>query len=79
MNLLGYIVFPDFRRLRNDNGFRFQRRLRKMAGHYVQGRLTLQDIDPSVQAWIGHARQADTEGLRQAIFDAITFSRGVDQ
>ncbi|MCP5198142.1 MAG: RNA-directed DNA polymerase [Gammaproteobacteria bacterium] len=52
LNLLGYLVFPHRRRLRNDNGLRFRRRLRGFARAYAQGRLTLAAIDPSVQAWL---------------------------
>ena len=79
LNLLGYVVFPHRRRLRNDNGLRFRRRLRGFARAYAQGRLTLAAIDPSVQAWLGHARHADTLGLCQSIFDAIPFIRGADR
>ncbi len=77
IDLLGYRVFPDRRRLRNDNGHRFARRLRKMARAYARGRLNWDDIDPSVQSWIGHARHADTEGLRKEMFRNIVFSRAI--
>ncbi len=79
LNLLGYLVYPHRRRLRNDNGLRFRRRLRGFARAYAQGRLTLAAIDPSVQAWLGHARHADTLGLCQSIFNAIPFIRGADR
>ncbi len=79
LNLLGYLIFPHRRRLRNDNGLRFRRRLRGFARAYAQGRLCLADINPSVQAWIGHARHADTFGLRQNIFNAVSFTRGADR
>ena len=79
LNLLGYIVFPHRRRLRNDNGLRFRRRLRGFAQAYAEGRLSLADINPSVQAWIGHARHADALGLRQSIFNAVSFTRGTDR
>ena len=79
LNLLGYIVFPHRRRLRNDNGWRFRRRLRGFARAYAQGRLSLADINPSVQAWLGHARHADTFGLCQSLFNAVSFSRGADR
>ncbi|MGH8532697.1 MAG: hypothetical protein ACREV1_08235 [Gammaproteobacteria bacterium] len=36
-------------------------------------------IDASVQSWLGHARHADTEGLRRAIFPRIIFQRGTDR
>jgi hypothetical protein len=76
ISLLGYTVFPDFRRLRAGNGYRFFRRLRGLARAYADGRIEWRDIDPSVQAWIGHARHADTLGLRRKRFAAVTFTRG---
>ena len=79
LNLLGYVVFPGCRRLRNDNGHRFARHLRRLAEMYQRGRVNWTSIDASVQSWIGHARHADTEGLRHAIFSRIIFQRGTDQ
>ena len=76
LNLLGYLVYPYRRRLRNDNGFRFQRRLRGFAKAYAAGRCQWDDINPSVQSWIGHARHADTYGLRKVIFSKIVFIKG---
>lgn len=76
VDLLGYRVFPDHRRLRNDNGHRFIRKLRHFAHAYAQGRLAWKDLNPSVQSWIGHALQADTLGLRKRIFSTIVFQRG---
>lgn len=75
LNLLGYVVFPEFRRLRADNVRRFGHRLRNFARAYGDGRMYWQDIDPCVQSWIGHARHADTEGLRTHIFSSVAFCR----
>jgi hypothetical protein len=79
LNLLGYLVFPDFRRLRNDNGHRFHRRLRGFARAFQAGRLDWADFDPSVQAWLGHARHADTHGLCRTLFAGVSFRRGAGQ
>jgi hypothetical protein len=79
LNLLGYVVFPDRRRLRNDNGHRFARRFRRMARAYGTGRLEWAKVAASVQSWIGHAKHADTEGLRRAIFSRASFIRGSGQ
>ncbi|MEA3411592.1 MAG: reverse transcriptase/maturase family protein [Pseudomonadota bacterium] len=76
LDLLGYRVFPYRRRLRNDNGHRFARKLRRYARGYAEGRLDWADIDPSVQSWIGHACHADTHGLRARIFSGVVFQRG---
>jgi len=77
LNLLGYLVYPDRRRLRNDNGYRFARRLRGFACRYAEGRIGWKEIDASVQSWIGHAIHADTYGLRRAILSQTVFRRGV--
>ncbi len=76
IDLFGYRVWPDKRRLRNDNGHRFARKHRRRARLYAGGRLELADMLPSMQAWISHARHGDTEGLRKAIFSGTVFSRG---
>ena len=76
IDLFGYHVFPHKRRLRNDNGHRFRRRLQKMARLYSEGTLDLADINPRVYSWIGHAIHGDTEGLRKTLFAATVFQRG---
>ncbi len=48
------------------------KRLRDLWPHLIA-------FDPSVQAWLGHARHTDTLGLCQGIFDAIPFIRGADR
>lgn len=76
LSLLGYCVYPHRRRLRNDNGYRFRRRLRRFARGYAEGRLQWQDFNPSVQSWIGHAQHADTAGLRSTMFSEAISVRG---
>lgn len=75
LDVLGYCMFPERRRLRNENGLRFRRRLRAFAQGYAEGRLDWADFDPSVQAWIGHAHHAETLGLRERIFSEVHFQR----
>ncbi|HRC44526.1 MAG TPA: reverse transcriptase/maturase family protein [Nitrospira sp.] len=79
LNLLGYVVYPPRRRLRNDNGHRFARKLRRMAKAYRAGRLEWTNIVASTRSWIGHVTHADTEGLRRAIFSQAVFERGTGQ
>lgn len=79
VNLLGYLVFPTRRRLRNDNGHRFARKLRGMARAFSAGRMEWSRVAASTQSWIGHAQHADTEGLRRVIFSQAVFMRGAGQ
>ena len=71
---LGFIVFPDRRRLKRRKGVHFQRKLRELADEYAAGRISLQDITVRVQAWVNHTRYANTVGLRKAIL-ARAFTR----
>lgn len=72
---LGYRVFPDHRRMRKDNGFRFLRHLRRLQDGYRTGAVSFREINASIQSWIGHAKHADTYGLRRTIFEEVVFAR----
>jgi len=72
-DFLGYGIWPDHRRLRRSNAWRFTRRLALLKGAYQQGRLTKGQVNQSIQSWLGHARHADTYRLRQAIFNRVGF------
>ena len=76
VDVLGYKVSRYRRWLRNDNGFRFRRRLRHMGRLYQAGEMDWPAMNASVQSWVGHARHAGTEGLRAAIFSQTSFNRG---
>jgi RNA-directed DNA polymerase len=76
IDLFGYQVFPNKRKLRNDNGHAFQRRLRELARLYQAGMLDWEDIQPRVSSWIGHAMHGETEGLRRSIFASTLLRRG---
>ena len=76
VDVLGYRLSRYRRQLRNDNGFRFQRRLRHMSSMHQDGQIDWPTLNASVQSWIGHARHAETAGLREAIFSQVSFNRG---
>ncbi len=73
VDVLGYRIFPDFRQIRNDNGHRFARKLRRFAKAYAQGKISMTDCTPSVRSWIGHALHGETLGLRRKIFNKTIF------
>jgi hypothetical protein len=76
IDLLGYRLFAEHRRLRRDNGYRFRRRLRAQAGAFARGQCVLDDVQSSVAAWIGHVQHADSLGLRRAVLGAVSFVPG---
>jgi len=64
---LGFLVFPDHRRLRRDNGVYFERRLKRMMRGYAAGQLSQAELETSVRGWIAHAAHGDTWRLRWSI------------
>jgi hypothetical protein len=72
---LGYRVYPTHRRLRKDNSLAFRKKLKDLAKLYNVGKISFDDVNASVQSWLGHAKHADTYGLRKNIFSQTGFSR----
>ena len=76
LDVLGYRVWPNRRRLRAENGHRFARRFKTWQKKYHAREYTLDDIKPRLMSWIGHARHGDTKGLRRAIISSKVFAKG---
>lgn len=64
---LGFIVYPDYRRLKRQNGFAFQRKFKNACREVKQGDLSFEDLKSIVQGWVNHVRYANTWKLRRAI------------
>ncbi|MEM9355832.1 MAG: RNA-directed DNA polymerase [Pseudomonadota bacterium] len=76
---LGYVLAPEtqkvrrrptrrgWRRLPDDNVRRFRGKLRGLRDRMVSGTGTREEAQARINAWIAHARQADTWQLRHAI------------
>ena len=68
---LGFVVFPEWRRLKRRKGLHFQRRLKKLFQDYSKGELTFERLNASVLGWVNHTRYGNTTGLRKAILNCI--------
>jgi Reverse transcriptase (RNA-dependent DNA polymerase) len=75
IRFLGYRVFPSHRLLAKENVQRFRRRLRSMQRDFARGAITLDQVRPRIQSWIGHAGNADTYRLRARLFADHPFRR----
>ena len=65
---LGFVNFPDERRLKRRKAVHYRRHLRTLAARCAQGEITLNDVSASVRGWVNHVRFANSIGLRKAIF-----------
>ena len=64
---LGFVIFPQERRLKRRKGIHYRRKLQERLAAYARGEITLEDVDASVRGWINHVRYGNTVGLRKAI------------
>lgn len=79
INLLGYQVWPRRRRLANQNGYRFRRRLRRLLMRFRDGRIERERLEASIQAWIGHSAHAETRSLRRELLSEVHWHMGPGQ
>ncbi len=75
VDVLGYKVTPAKRWLRNQNGYRMQRKLLTLKNNYSKGALTTTELKQRIASWIGHASHGETWQLRKRLFENIVFSR----
>lgn len=73
---LGFIIYPQRRRLKRRKGIHFQRKLRGLIKAYQSGRLPLERVNASVRGWANHARYANSVGLRKSILSKALPSEG---
>jgi retron-type reverse transcriptase len=64
---LGFIAFPNKRRLKRRKGIEFARKLKGMKNDLENGEMSLLQFKQSLIGWINHVRYANTIGLRKAI------------
>lgn len=70
---LGFVIYPETRRLKRRKGIHFRRRFGLLRESYGQGFISLGKMNASVRGWINHVRFANTIGLRKSLFaPAIT-------
>ena len=64
---LGFVIYPELRRLKRRKGIYFQRKLQDLISGYQAGEIPLPEVSAHVRGWINHARYGNTVGLRKAI------------
>jgi retron-type reverse transcriptase len=68
---LGFVVYPQRRRLKRRKGLHFQRRLKRLFQAYSRGEIALERVNASVLGWVNHARYGNTSGLRKSILSWV--------
>jgi retron-type reverse transcriptase len=68
---LGFVVYPDHRRLKRRKGMTYRRRLRQLLADYRAGEIPLERVTASVRGWINHCRYGNTYGLRRHLMRSL--------
>jgi len=68
---LGFVVFPDHRRLKRRKGLQFRRRFRALVRRHLAGEVPLEKVTTTAQGWANHVRYGNTVGLRKAILGDV--------
>ena len=71
---LGFVIYPDHRRLRKKRGIAFQRRFRYRYQRWVKGKIERKPLDDSARSWAAHAAWGNTFGLRKAVLSRYSLS-----
>lgn len=66
---LGFVTFPQRRRLKRRKGVQYQRHLRQALAAFQAGELPAARLAASVQGWLAHVRYGNTAGLRQTVLE----------
>jgi len=75
LSWLGFVVFPDHRRVRGRKVRHAARCLTSRFDDWKAGRCSFAQFDAGVQGWINHVRYADTWGLRRKILEPFVWGR----
>ena len=65
--ILGFVVFPQQRRLKRRKGIHFQRQLAGLLAAWCTDDMPLARVTASVRGWGNHVRYGNTVGLRKAV------------
>ncbi|MEW8440456.1 MAG: reverse transcriptase domain-containing protein [Candidatus Thiodiazotropha taylori] len=70
---LGFVVYPEFRRIKGRKLRHTCRRLSERYDAWRSGSISFGKFDASVQGWINHVRYADSWGLREAVLSRFVW------
>ena len=70
---LGFLVFPNYRRVKARKVRDARRRLGERFAAWRHGRISFAEFDAGVQGWINHVRYADSWRLREQVLHGFVW------
>lgn len=74
IDFMGYVIWPTHRRLRKSTKQKMKRRMRSLQEKYNAGEIEFDEVNASVQTYLGIMEHCNSFNLRQDVFDNINFS-----
>ncbi len=76
---VGYRVWSTHRKLRKSTAQKMKKRLKYLQKSYARGDADFEDINTSVQSYLGVLKHCNSYNLRQKLFSTLKFARGGDE
>lgn len=76
IDFLGYRIWPDYRLLRKSSVKRMRRKIKAYKRRYAAGEMSAEEINRSIQSWLGHAQHADSYRIRTKLMGELVLQRG---
>jgi hypothetical protein len=73
---LGFVVYPDYRRVKGRKVVVYRRRLKQLWQAYREGTGAPSKVVASLQGWLAHIRYGDTWALAERMLQPIVFNGG---
>ncbi len=73
---LGFVVYPDHRRVKGRKVVAYRRRLKKLWQGYQREEIEPSQVVASLRGWLAHIRHGDTWALAERTLQPIIFSGG---
>jgi retron-type reverse transcriptase len=73
---LGFVVYPDYRRVKGRKVVVYRRRLKQLWQAYREGTGEPSKVVASLQGWLAHIRYGDTWALAERMLQPIVFNGG---
>ena len=75
ITFLGYRIWPTHRLLKGQAKRRIKKKLRLFMRLYSKRKIQLEEINASIQSWLGHLKHCDSYGLKESLFKWFVLRR----
>jgi len=73
MDFMGYVIHPTHRRLRKSTKKKMRKRMKNLQRKYNNGEIGFDEVNSSIQSYIGIMKHCDSYSLRKKIFGDLKF------